>query len=305
MTRRSVLLIGGCGYIGSYLYQKLLETGVVVEVCDAGWRGNPACIPVLSRDYRLLTSSDIARFDAILWFAGHSSVSQAIKDPYGALDNNCINLFAFARQIAPHQIFVYASTASLYSINPRRASPEESNTEIAPSTELATTLPHTNAYDISKFAFDYLAQHFLPRAFGLRMGTLAGFSPNLRPELIFHAMNLSARQEGIVHVTNAQAWRTILFIDDLWVFVSHVLHCDVKPGVYNLGSLSTRVGELAERIAEVWGVDIQDHGQTESYSFRLDCRKMKSVCGVALKGRRLEDECRSFIRLVECEESLR
>ena len=34
--------------------------------------------------YQDLSISDLAAFDAILWFAGHSSVPMALKDPDGA-----------------------------------------------------------------------------------------------------------------------------------------------------------------------------------------------------------------------------
>lgn len=304
MRRRSVLLIGGCGYIGSYLYRRLNGDARTVEVCDLGWRDNPGQIPVLGVNYADLDAATIARFDAILWFAGHSSVQHALADPRGALHNNCLNLYALASRLAPQQILVYASTASLYSKAPSRRLDRWGDLGLAGATcalaeDSISEVPATNAYDISKFAFDYLCQNFLKNTYGLRMGTLAGFSLNLRPELIFNAMNLSARREGVVHVRNAEAWRTILFLDDLWIFIRKILEGGVSPGIYNLGSISTPIGELASRIAQVWGAQIHDDGKAPGYSFRMDCSRMQAVCGSLLTERSLEEECRAFIRLVE------
>ena len=36
----SVLLIGGCGYIGSRLYRHLKGKGFAVDTLDLEWRGN-------------------------------------------------------------------------------------------------------------------------------------------------------------------------------------------------------------------------------------------------------------------------
>ena len=44
-----VLLVGGCGYIGSYLYLRLQSEGARVTVCDKGIRGNPLAIDVVDQ----------------------------------------------------------------------------------------------------------------------------------------------------------------------------------------------------------------------------------------------------------------
>ena len=69
-----VLLVGGCGYIGSYLFERLIANGFMVSVCDKLSRGNPLDLPIASQDYNDLTPEVLAPFETILWFAGHSSV---------------------------------------------------------------------------------------------------------------------------------------------------------------------------------------------------------------------------------------
>jgi UDP-glucose 4-epimerase len=284
---RNVLLVGGCGYIGSYLFECLIANGFTVSVCDKLSRGNPLNLPITSLDYNDLTPEELARFETILWFAGHSSVGQSITDPQGAIANNCLNLFSFAKKLPATTKLIYASTASLYPLNDT----------LAPLTEDSLIrIPAQNAYDISKFAFDYLAQHFLSRFYGLRMGTVSGYSPNLRPELIFNAMNLSAVKSGRVHVKNADAFRTILFLSDLWVLVEHLIRHDAPSGFYNAGSITASIGEFGRQIADAWGATVIDEGKAPTYSFKLDCSKMQGLCGAVKGSEDLLKECRSFIQ---------
>ncbi len=268
----SVLLVGGCGYIGSYLFPRLKELGLDPAVCDHLTRQNPAGTPTVARDYSTLTESELAQFDAIVWFAGHSSVQQALADPQGALANNCLNLFSLAKKLKPSTKLIYASSGSLYSAPVGQPLTPSSESDLA-------HIPYQNAYDISKFAFDYLAENFLSNFYALRMGTLSGYSQNLRRELLFNAMSLSAATSGKVIVKNRDAYRTILFLEDLWLLVKALLTTDVAPGVYNVGSTSGTIGEFATWIADAWGAEVVDQGNSETYSFLLDVGRMDQLIG--------------------------
>ena len=269
---QKILLVGGCGYIGSYLYSMLLKEGSDVCVCDMQLRGNPLNISLIDNDYSNLSKSDLQAFDIILWFAGHSSVAQSIKDPEGALQNNCLQLYEFVKRLSSGTKFIYASSASLYSSDDR--SPEEA------SEESLVKIPMNNPYDISKFAFDYLLQSFLPKCkfYGLRMGTLSGNSPNLRPELVFNAMSISASTKGVVNLQNGSSWRTILFLEDLWILVRSIILKNPAPGFINVGSHSVTLADLASEIGTAWGASINDCGNSKTYSFRLSSDKMNTIC---------------------------
>jgi len=284
----SVLLVGGCGYIGSYLYENLTSAGLEPIVCDHLTRGNPASIPVINRDYASLTQEELAKFDAIVWFAGHSSVQQAVADPEGALANNCLNLFTFAKKLKPETKLIYASSGSLYS------SPVGG--PLSPSKESGLAhIPFQNSYDISKFAFDYLAEHFLSNFYALRMGTLSGFSSNLRKELLFNAMSLAAANSGKVLLKNRDAFRTVLFLDDLLLLVKTMLSGKAVPGVYNAGSTSGTIGQFADSIAAAWGAEVVDQGKSETYSFLLDTSRMDQLLNQDRQTLSIEQRSREFV----------
>ena len=286
-SSQKILLIGGCGYIGSFIYNKLLEFGYSVVVCDYLKRGNSLNIRVINLDYTQLDESFLEKFDSIIWFGGHSSVSQSIDDPNGALANNCLNLYRFANNIPKNIKFIYASSASLYSsqITPTPLANEKN----------ITSIPSNNPYDISKFAFDYLADNFISNFYGLRMGTLCGYSPNLRQELVFNSMNLSAVKNGYLNLMNSDSSRTILFLDDLWIFIQKLLTTNQQPGFFNVGSYSMSMGELATIIANTHKAQVIYKGENNTYSFLLDTTKMKAICGSELSETPLSIRCIDFI----------
>jgi nucleoside-diphosphate-sugar epimerase len=288
MSPLKVLLIGGCGYIGSFLYPRLCEANHTVIVCDEQRRGNPTKIPVDFESYRNLPQDLLSDLDVVLWFGGHSSVGQSIEDPKGALANNCLDLYDFAIRLPEKVKLIYASTASLYSTRANTADLSDENSLIQ--------IPEQNAYDTSKFAFDYFAKNQLKRFYGLRMGTLAGFSGNLRSELVFNAMNLAASENGVIYLKNSASMRTILYLKDLWILIKNLMDYGHQPGFYNAGSYTASMADLAIGIARTWGARIEYLGDSPTYSFALALTRMQAICGHELKPNSLEEACHQFIK---------
>ena len=271
----NVLLIG-YGYVGSYLYPLLLEAGHNVVVCDRDSKFVTDVMDALPCAYQELTAKDFREFDTILWFAGHSSVPMALEDPGGAVSNNCLDLLSLARRKATRTKLIYASTASVYSVEasdlPGRQPPE--------MTESETRLSPVNPYDCSKISFDALARCFATNVVGLRLGTVCGNSPKLREELIFNAMNIAAMTKGCVPVANAFSWRNILFLDDLARYIISLIESQRDlPQIINAGSQNVSVGDLADQISKFYGVPVVTRPDTKTYSFKMNCEKLWSICG--------------------------
>ena len=278
MTGNSdILLVGGMGYIGSYLAERLTAEGQRFDICDLGWRGFPAGQTLFRQDYATLTPETLARYRLVFWFGGHSSVGAALRDPQGALTNNCVHLLSLRRAMRPDATLVYASTGSLYS----RPAPVGAAEEVGESREDDRIVADTNSYDISKFCFDYMAQGFLTKFIGLRLGTVSGYSPNLRQELIFNAMNLSAIRDKRVRLANPKAARSILFLSDLFKVVRVCIdRPDLPDGFYNLASVTQTVGEIARSIARFHDVPVEPIPDTLTYSFRLSTQKARETFGI-------------------------
>jgi UDP-glucose 4-epimerase len=259
-----VLLIGAAGYIGNYLSQELSNL-YELDVCDyLGVELDRA--KHYKMDYRNLSAKDVNEYSWILWFAGHSSVPQSINDPIGALYNNNIGLIEFFQKTLPKKTkVIYASTGSLYS---------QGGPILKSATETDQVYPSANAYDISKFAFDYLAPNYFDNFYGLRMGTLSGFSKKLRPELIFNKMNIDAIENGVVNVANSNNSRSLLFLSDLLEIINLIIKKTPEPGFYNAASVSDTIEQFALEISKHHRAALNYLPDSPSYSFALNCRKL-------------------------------
>ena len=109
-----LLLLGGTGYIGSRLYQYLASRGVAVDTVDLEFRGNRINPDNIRMDYRDLTAQFLSAYDVVVLLAGHSTVAQSLRDPYGAFENNLVKFAHLLGKLAG-QRFIYASSSSVYS----------------------------------------------------------------------------------------------------------------------------------------------------------------------------------------------
>lgn len=283
-----ILLIGH-GYVGSYLRPVLEAAGCRVTVCEQAVSRLAGVPNAVHCRYQELTIGDLADFAAILWFAGHSSVPMALKDPDGAIANNCLDLLQLAKRKPLSTRLIYASTGSVYSV-------EQGPGAAVPPTmdETETLLNPVNPYDCSKISFDALARCFATAVTGLRLGTVCGYSPQLRGELIFNAMNDAALREGRVRVANRHAHRSILFLDDLGHYVLRLLQiAEPLPPILNAASYNLSVGELAGAVAAFHGVPIEEMPDTRTYSFRMNWQRMRTLCG-APPAASLAERCAAF-----------
>lgn len=270
----NILLIGGLGYIGSYLHQELISnTKCHIDIVDLNLRGNKNGVPYIRKDYNDITKSELQKYDFVLWFAGNSSVSSCINDPERALRNNCINLIDFCLKLNKNTRFIYASTASLYS--------KKSCADLSTENEDISINFGENPYDITKYAFDYLIKNYFSNFVGLRMGTLCGWSPNLRSELVFNSMHISASKNKSINLMNKNSERSILYLNDLSKFIISLINNDIEYGFYNASSEHYTMGELSTKISNFWGnIPILDLGTTPTYSFKIDNSKFKKIIGI-------------------------
>lgn len=284
-----VLLIGH-GYVGSFLRPILETAGHDVVTCDQNLQ-RLLRVPMAMRcRYQELAFGDFRDFDVILWFAGHSSVPMSLSDPDGAVANNCLDLLKLARRKPSRTRLIYASTASVYSAE-LDAGSDQAPPELS---EAETKLSPVNPYDCSKISFDALARCFAENVVGLRLGTVCGHSPQLRGELVFNAMNRMAIEERCVAVANPQSWRNILFLEDLAHYVCKLVQSeDALPPILNTGSFNLTIGELAETVAAFHGVPVVRRADTKTYSFRMNCDLIRSLCS-APPAVSLVDRCAQF-----------
>jgi nucleoside-diphosphate-sugar epimerase len=239
----NTLILGGCGYIGSKLFNYLKQKNYEVKSLDLEIFGNPN-IPNTKANYNALTKEDIARFDNIILLAGHSSVKMCESNMIGCFKNNVQYFVELLSKISKNQKFIYASSSSVYGNVNRNIVTEECDEYVAGS-----------FYDLSKAEIDYYAKLFDEvNYYGLRFGTVNGFSPNTRNDVMINAMVSSAIVNKEIKVFNPMIRRPILYINDLCRAVETIIlegnHSN--RGLYNLASFNSTADIIGRKTSEVF-----------------------------------------------------
>ena len=76
-------------------------------------------------------------------------------------------------------------------------------------------------------------------------------------------------------VANPQIRRPILGIDDLCRAMELIAAGDDRPGIYNLCSFNTTVGEVARTVAEIIGCELEEGPPSSTYDFSMENGKIE------------------------------
>jgi nucleoside-diphosphate-sugar epimerase len=257
---KNILIIGGNGYVGSRLRQVLAQEYAVDSV-DCCWYNYDKTSRRI--DYHKLTVNDLAKYNVIVLLAAHAGVKPCEGDINSPWLNNVSNFLNLLDKLNHSQLVIYASSASVYG----NSTPGENYKE---------TIKHflpVNNYDLTKYVTDLHADTVIKdgrSVIGLRFGTVNGWSPNLRVDVMINAMYHTALTQKQIVVTNKQISRALLGIEDL---CRGITRCIERPvaGIYNMASFNTSVQEIAETISKKLNVPLIDKGITaNAYDFGLD-----------------------------------
>lgn len=268
------LLIGHRGYIGSRLIQEIDADGI-----DINWfRSGKEDI-----DFKDLSRSYYSEFDNIILLAGHSSVKMSESNLSSCFNNNVRNFIHLLEKI-DNQKLIYASSSSVYgSVGGKTVNEKYFGFE-----------PY-NQYDISKHVADLYAQKSDVEYYALRFGTVNGYSPFLRSDVMINAMVNSAINDGHIKLYIKDTMRPILGINDLCRAVRYILASgEDKRGLYNLASFNKTAEQIAYEVADVMGVEVKEFqadptqientkNQTKAYNFSISTLKFRREFGFKFK----------------------
>src|SRR2546426_10801035 len=186
-----VLVAGGAGYVGSVLIPRLLDRGYRVDVVDLFWFGNhlPEQTGVLKKDIFHLTVEDLELYDQVIFLAGLSNDPMAEYSPSKNFVFNAAApaYLAYSAKKASVKRYIYASSCSVYGYTENELYDE--------TRPLSSSYP----YGISKLQGEHAVMQLIDKDFSviaLRKGTVSGYSPRMRFDLIVNTMFKCAMQDG-------------------------------------------------------------------------------------------------------------
>lgn len=247
----SVLVTGGAGFIGSHLVERLLEGGCHVTVVDnldsyydpAQKRNNLLAARDYDRfrfvehdicDYEGLRRQLSGEYDAIVHLAGKAGVRPSIVAPLIYQEVNVKgtqNVLELAREWKVPQ-FVFASSSSVYGVNPRVPWREEDH-----------VLMPVSPYASTKVSGELLG-HVYSHLFGIRFLALRFFTvfgPRQRPDLAIHKFaRFMLSGEPVTLYGNGSTRRDYTFVQDIVRgIVAALEYRDSQYEVINIGSGKT------------------------------------------------------------------
>jgi len=243
-----VLVTGGAGFIGSHLVDKLISKNWQVTVLDnfdsfyeatlkldniAPHRNNKNFHLVAAdlRDREALRQRLSGRYDAIVHLAAKAGVRPSIVDAITYQDVNVggtQNLLELAKEWKVKQ-FVFASSSSVYGVNPR-----------VPWSEEDRALLPISPYASTKISGELLG-HVYSHLYGIRFIALRLFTvygPRQRPDLAIHKFaRMLLSGVALPIFGNGSMSRDYTFVDDIIGGIQAALaYEDSQYEVVNLGS---------------------------------------------------------------------
>ena len=249
---KNILITGGAGYIGTVLTEQLLDRGYNFKVVDTLWYGNYLSdkVQIEKKNILNITQAEIDSFDVVIFLGGVSNDPMAEYKPSINFTENMASssyLAYITRQSAiktqTKKRFIYASTCSVYGYTSNNLMSE---TDPIPA-------PHF-PYGISKLyaekAIMALENDFF-KPIALRKGTVGGWSPRMRFDLVVNVMTKSALNNKQIVVNNPSLWRPLVDVRDAAEAYVRAIESNIDiTGAYNISYDNYTIGRLADEIKE-------------------------------------------------------
>lgn len=276
---KNVLVTGGAGYVGTRLCNDLCSN-YNVTVVDHFWFGDhlDSSINKIKKDIGLLTPEDLKVFDAIIFVAGLSNDPMAnFRPDLNFIGNSSIPTYLayIAKQVGIKK-FICASSCSVYGFTDNKTLIETDYVKPA------------YAYGISKLQCEagltiLEDDHFKPILF--RKGTVGGYSPRMRYDLVINTMLMSGMSLGKITVNNANLWRPIIDIRDVIQGYKLALEADENvSGVFNLSGSNYTIGELGNIVTNKlnekgYKTELEVLNNVDVRNYKANTEKIESVLG--------------------------
>ena len=280
-----ILVAGGAGYIGSVLVPLLHEHGYDVEVVDLLWFGNhlPPEIPVTRRDLFDLSKDDLTQYDQILFLAGLSNDPMAEFSPaMNFIQNGALpSYLAFIAKAAGVRRFICASSCSVYGYTVGELYHEASPVTCAYPYGISKLQGERGVMQLQDDSFSTIA---------LRQGTVCGYSPRMRFDLIVNTMFRCAMQDGRITVDNPSIWRPLIDVRDTASAFLRAVQADYGvSGVFNVAYDNFTVGQVGDmvkdEVEELTGnkVAITVNAIRDFRNYKVSCERARHYLGFAPK----------------------
>lgn len=250
-SSRKILITGGAGYIGSVLIESLSRKGFEIKVYDKFYFGKNTIgypsdkIEIIKGDIRTPPDNLFDYVTDVIHLAGLSNDPTADFNPKANWEINTLATKKLAKRAMQKGVsrFIFASSCSIYDLGMENANEVKNETvEVHPQSH----------YSFSKYQAEKEILKLSDNNFCvviLRKGTVCGFSPRMRYDLVINTMVKKAFTEGMIRVyCRGLQWRPIIDVEDVaqaYFTVLKAPHKKVNGQIFNISLDNFLIKDIA------------------------------------------------------------
>ena len=267
----SILVTGGCGYVGSKLVPRLCDLGHRVKVFDTQWFGNflepNINLQINKKTISELTEYDLSGVDYVVHLANIANDPGVELNPVLSWEINALHLTQLLNLCKQTGIkkFINASSGSVYGL--------KSEPKVTEDLELMPI----SVYNKTKMVAERIVMSFVDffDVYNIRPATVCGFSPRMRFDVVVNMFVWQAFSRGKITVLGGDQIRPNIHIDDMVKVYEHFLFGpSLESGDYNAGFENISIREIANYINSKFGAEIEYLPSNDPRSYRQDSTKL-------------------------------
>jgi len=268
----NILILGGCGYIGTILVEKLLKNKKNnLTIIDTQWFGNYILknkrIKIKKIDLRNVDKYSFKNIDHIIHLANIANDPAAELQPELSWEINVLGTKLVLDKAINAKVksIIFASSGSVYGIKKEKKVTEN------------LSLNPISIYNKTKMTAERVLLSYKDKIkiFCIRPATVCGFSPRMRFDLTVNILTKQALELNEITVHGGSQIRPNININDLVRVFEHFLYKKkIKSGIYNAGFENMSVLKIAKLISKYIPSKIIVSKINDIRSYRLDSSKI-------------------------------
>jgi len=271
--KKKIIILGGCGYIGTILSQYLLDKGFYVKVIDRQIYGNflkkSQNIQILNKDIRKISHKDFAGYQYIIHLANVANDPSAELHPSLSWDINVLATDRICRAAIKAKVkkIIFASSGSVYGIKKERNVSEE--LELIP----------ISIYNKTKMIAERILLSYKKEidVVCIRPATVCGYSKRLRLDVSVNLLTHQAYKNKKITVLGGKQIRPNIHIKDLVRIFYFSLKKKIPGHVINAGFENLSILNLARKIQKKIKCKITVKKSNDPRSYRLSSNKLEKL----------------------------
>lgn len=291
---RKILIVGGAGYVGAVLAEELLDRGYAVKILDRLYYGDDGLRKIHDRvelilgDMRTAGKEILEGVDAVINVGGLSNDPTAEYNPKANYEMNMIasrKLAVLCKEQGVRR-YIFASSCSIYDQgvnNGQKDVMQDESEEVNPLSAYSRS-----KYEAEQSLKEMADENFCPVI--LRKGTIYGFSPRMRYDLVVNTFVKDALARGVLILHyGGEIWRPLVDVRDVARAYIACLEANsekIRGEIFNVSFENMRISELALRVREVlrqMGVEVEikpKYGYQAVRNYRVSTQKIEQVLGI-------------------------